>query len=93
MAIRLSGLRGWFLGSGCVGILVALVVGEIASHRSLHPMLILGLWPFSIIGIADPTGFWNQTLFAVIEFGGNFLLYGMVGTGLGIAVRKITGSV
>jgi hypothetical protein len=56
-------------------------------------MLVLTLWPFSIIGIADPTGFWNQALFAVIEFGGNFLLYGIVGTGLGIVVRKSTGSV
>jgi hypothetical protein len=84
---------GWFFGGGCVGILVALVLGEVASHRSLDPTLVLTLWPFSIVGIADPTGFWNQALFAVIEFGGNFLLYGIVGTGLGIVVRKSTGSV
>jgi hypothetical protein len=87
MAIRLAGLKGWFLISGCVGVLVALVLGIIASHQVVNPRLLLALWPPSIIGIADPSTLSDKVLFAVIEFGGNFLLYGIVGTGLGFAVR------
>jgi len=87
MATRLAGLKGWFLISGCVGLLVAVALGMIASHRSLSPKLLLTLWPPSIIGIADPSTLSDKILFAVIEFGGNFLLYGIVGTGLGFAVR------
>jgi hypothetical protein len=88
MTTRLAGLKGWFLISGCIGVLVAVALGMIASHRSLNPKLLLTLWPPSIIGIADPSTLSDKILFAVIEFGGNFLLYGIVGTGLGLAVRR-----
>jgi hypothetical protein len=87
MAIRLTGLKGWFLVSGCVGVLVALVLGGIASYRALNPRLLLTLWPFSIIGLADPSKLSDKILFGVIELGGNFLLYAVVGTALGFAVR------
>jgi hypothetical protein len=58
-----------------------------ASYRALNPKLLLALWPPSIIGIADPSTLSDKILFGVIELGGNFLLYGIVGTGLGFAVR------
>jgi hypothetical protein len=87
MPIRLRGLKAWFLISGCVGVLVALVLGGIASYRALNPKLLLTLWPPSIIGLADPSKLSDKILFGVIELGGNFLLYGIVGTGLGFGVR------
>ena len=87
MLIRLRGLKAWFLVSGCIGIVVALVLAGIASHHSLSPKLLLTLWPPSIVGLADPTTLSAKILIGVFELGGNFLLYGIVGTGLGFAVR------
>ncbi len=87
MSKRFAGLKGWFLTSGCVGLIIAVALSMIASHCSLSPKILLTLWPPSIIGIADPSTLSDKILFAMIEFGGNFLIYGIVGTGLGIAVR------
>ena len=87
MAIRLRGLKAWFLVSGCIGIIVALALAGMASYRSLNPKLLMTLWPPSIVGLADPTTLSGKVLIGVFEFGGNFLLYGVVGTGLGIAFR------
>ena len=92
MAIRFAGLKCWFLISGCVGVLVALALGAIASQRVLNPRLLLTLWPASIIGLADPSKLSDKILFAVVELGGNFLLYGIVGIGLGFAIRFGFGS-
>jgi hypothetical protein len=87
MRIRVRGLMGVFLVSGCIGIVVALVLAEIASYRSLSPKLLLTLWPASIVGLADPTTILGKILIGSYELGGNFLLYGIVGTALGFAVR------
>jgi hypothetical protein len=87
MLIKLRGLKAWFFVSGCIGVIVALVLAVVASNRSLNPKLLLTLWPASIVGLADPTTLPAKILIGVYEFGGNFLLYGVVGTGLGFAVR------
>lgn len=87
MRIRLRGLVGWFLVSGCIGIIVALILAEIASYRSLSPKLLLTLWPASIVGLADPSTLLGKILIESYELVGNFLLYGIVGTGIGFAIR------
>jgi hypothetical protein len=87
MPIRLRGLKAWFLGSGCIGIIVALVLAEISSYHSLNPKLLLTLWPASIVGLADPTTLLGKILIGGYELGGNFLLYGIIGTGLGFVIR------
>jgi hypothetical protein len=87
MAITSRSLKGWFLASGCIGVIVALVLAAIASNRSLNPTLLLALWPPSIVGLADPTSLSAKILIGVFEFGGNFLLYGVVGTALGVVFR------
>lgn len=87
MPIRLRGLKAWFLVSGCIGVIVALTLATIASNRSLNPMLLLTLWPPSIVGLADPTTVSGKILIGTFEFGGNFLLYGVIGTALGVIFR------
>jgi hypothetical protein len=87
MPLRLRDLKAWFLVSGCIGIMVALVLAEMGSNRSLNPMLVLTLWPPSIVGVADPTTVSTKILIGAFEFGGNFLIYGLIGTGLGLALR------
>jgi hypothetical protein len=87
MLIKLRGLKAWFLVSGCIGIIVALVLALVASNRSLSPGLLLTLWPASIVGLSDPSTLTAKILIGVYVFGGNFLLYGVIGTGLGLAFR------
>jgi hypothetical protein len=84
---RLRGLKVWFLVSGSIGIIVALVLAIVASSHSLNPKLLLTLWPSSIVGLSDPTTVAANIVIGVYEFGGNFLLYGIIGTGLGFAIR------
>ena len=87
MVVISRALKPWFLISGCIGIIVALVLATIASNRSLNPTLLLTLWPPSIVGLADPTTLSAKILIGTFEFGGNFLLYGVIGTGLGLVFR------
>jgi hypothetical protein len=87
MLIKLRGFKAWFLVSGSVGIIVALVLALVASNRSLSPGLLLTVWPASIVGLSDPSTLTAKILIGVYEFGGNFLLYGVVGTVLGVVFR------
>ena len=90
MPISLRDLRRWFVISGCIGIVVALVLAAVTYKRPLSPMLLLALRPPSIVGIADPTTLSDQIVIGVYEFGGNFLLYGIVGTALGCVFRLVS---
>lgn len=89
MPAPINSPKRWFLISGSVGIVVALVLMRVASRGVLSPGLLLALWPSSIVGLADPTTLSDKILVAVVEFGGNFLWYGLVGTVIGFAVRLV----
>jgi len=78
----------WFLAAGFVGLVAALLI---AILRPANPIIILLFWPTSIVGLADPTGFVDQALTAVVEFGGNFVLYGAFGAAAGAASDRIQG--
>ena len=83
VGLFVSRLRRWFLVSGCLGLLVAFTLAALP-HRLIRPTVLLVLWPPSIAGLADPSTTWSQIIFAVFEFGGNFVLYGAVGTLAGL---------
>lgn len=88
MRNRAKQLTGWFVGSGFLGILVALILMAAAANRIVTPTVLLVLWPSSISGMADPSTFWDKILVATFEFGGNFLLYGVIGTLVGVSFRR-----
>ena len=81
-------LRRWFLISGCLGVLVALVL-MVLPH--VKPRVLLVLWPASIVGLADPSTIWDTIMVASFEFGGNFLLYGAIGTLIGLCFWRRDG--
>jgi hypothetical protein len=74
MAAKYSRTFSWFVGGGCVGIAFA-----VAIIRPVNPLTILCLWPFSILGLADPTSLSGRLAYSAVMFGGNFLLYGAFG--------------
>jgi hypothetical protein len=81
--------KRWFLISGSLGIVVALVLMRVSSNHVLSLGLLLTLWPSSIVGLADPTTLSDKIRIAVGELGGNFLWYGVVGLVIGFAVRLV----
>jgi hypothetical protein len=88
MRIFKKGLWHWFLVSGCVGVLVALALLAMAARHFISPTVLLILWPASIAGMADPSSISDKVIVAVFEFGGNFLLYGLIGALIGTGLRR-----
>ena len=85
-------LRPWFLAFGCLGVLVAFVLALIPTRHIIPPRVLLVLWPPSIVGIADPSTTGDKIVVAAFEFGGNFILYGAVGTLAGLGCRPRSAS-
>jgi hypothetical protein len=81
----------WFLVSGCVGLVVALSLATLAGSLQLNPRLLLVLWPISVIGLAEPSGLTDKIIFGALEFGGNFVLYGVIGILIAICLPRATG--
>ncbi len=46
------------------------------------------LWPPALAGIADPSTPSDKVLVALFEFGGNFILYGAIGTLIGLCFQR-----
>jgi hypothetical protein len=80
-------LGRWFLISGCIGIVVAVGLAVIAMSYSVNPTLLLVLWPVSIVGLANPSAGSEKIIFGIVEFGGNFILYGVIGFLIALLVR------
>lgn len=80
-------LRRWFLVSGCFGVLVAMTLMVISTRYVISPKVLLVLWPPSLAGFANPSTLPGIILVALVEFGGNFILYGAMGTLVGLCFR------
>jgi hypothetical protein len=76
----------WFLGAGCIGLVVAVVIAII---KPTNPAIVLLFWPTAILGLANPTRFLDQLVAAILIFGGNFLFYGAFGAVAGIAADRL----
>jgi hypothetical protein len=59
--------------------------------RTSSPLLLLTLWPTSIIGFGyQGEGPWTTGLIiGILEFGGNALIYGVIGSIIGAIAGKL----
>jgi hypothetical protein len=80
-------LLRWFLTSGSIGIFVAVILATTSVVDGISPTLRLVLWPSLIAGMANPADLPEKFMVAVIMYGGNFVLYGLVGAAIGIFFR------
>jgi len=72
----------WFVVSGAMGVLVALILyilGYFSFTRPFVAPLALALCPAMILGLAEPTSLGSVVLLLSIVLGTNFVLYGFVG--------------
>ena len=78
-------VASWFLTSGTVGVVAAIVVyvlGSIPALRTnsvFNPYVFLALAPASILGLAEPTTLATKVFLLGIVLGTNFVIYGLVG--------------
>ena len=77
----------WFVISGLVGILIAVALAALARYSDVNSYILLLLWPPSIVGLADPSSPSDKIIFGVIEFGGNFIIYGVIGLFMGMVAE------
>lgn len=71
---------GWFLVAGCIGVVMAGVMTLGRDHVPSH--LLMALWPTSLTGMAftePPKLSLSAAVLILIMYGGNFVLYGLVG--------------
>jgi hypothetical protein len=85
-------LARWFLISGLVGVLVALVLTGLISGELISVQLVVTLWPGWIVNMSD-LGYQRtliQKLFEVtITFGSEFILYGLSGLLIGFGINAV----
>jgi hypothetical protein len=77
----------WFVISGVVGILIAVALDALAKYRDVNPYVLLLLWPPLSVGLVDPASPSDKIIVSVVEFGGNFIIYGVIGLFLGMVVE------
>ena len=71
-----------FLMAGAIGVSIAVVLTIWSSHGNVKPIVLLALWPTSIVGMANTGPFLLTVpglLILAVMYGGNFLLYGILG--------------
>jgi hypothetical protein len=79
----------WFVISGCIGVASAVVLTILMSQDRVSSSMILTLWPTSMVALIDPRTVWSKVITGIFTFGGNFLLYGLIGLGVGYSVGKL----
>lgn len=83
----------WFFTCGAVGLIVAVALALWSAHGIVRPVVLLTLWPSSIAGMAN-TGPFRPSLPGLLilafMYGGNFLLYGALGTAAKYLVSRKT---
>jgi hypothetical protein len=91
LGLFVKNVRPWFLTSGFTGFFVALalLVVDVMGYP-INPILRLVLWFPSCFPITEPSTAWEMTKILAIHFLGNFLIYAVVGTliGLGVEIHR-----
>lgn len=71
--------RRWFLIAGCIGVVLAVALSLLLTHDLVPTGVVIALWPTSILGLVDPSNLRDQIITGIFTYGGNFLLYGLLG--------------
>jgi hypothetical protein len=81
---------GRFIVWGGLGLSIAAILTLLASRFDVWPLVLLTLWPSSIFGAASnkpPTVSISSAVMLALMYGGNFLLYGVIGKFISFAIE------
>ena len=83
----------WFFFAGGIGLAIAIILADLLSHDLMaHDLgsgeLLKVLWPSSVVSGAHAATVPAQLLDGLLMYGGQFVLYGLVGLLLASLVRQ-----
>ncbi len=82
-------LGRWFFGAGAIGLLTAILLAVAMSYDRAPEGLVLVLWPTAMLQLIDPKTIGSEIVTALFVYGGNFLVYGLLGVGIGFLVGRL----
>jgi hypothetical protein len=82
-------LKRWFLVAGVVGVVVAVLLGVALRYDYVSSGLVVILWPAAMVQLIDPQTIGSKIAVGLIAYGSNFLIYGLVGVGIGSAANHL----
>jgi hypothetical protein len=85
---RQGSLFYWFLAFGVLGLAVALFLLYALSHELVVADYAIIFWPTSMVLLAANDSYWTKVLTIGFAFGGNFILYGLIGIIVGFFVNR-----
>jgi hypothetical protein len=82
-------LRRWFLASGAVGILIALLLAVGLGYDTVSTGLVEALWPMAPVQLIDPKTIGSKIAVGLVAYGSNFVIYGLVGMAAGFSLNRL----
>jgi hypothetical protein len=79
----------WFLIAGGVGLGIAVLLSVAMGYDRASTAVVLALWSTAMVQLIDPRTIGSQIATALIAYGGNFLIYGLLGVGVGFLVSRL----
>jgi hypothetical protein len=84
-----SYLGRWFLIAGGVGLVIALLLAVAMAYDRASTAIVLMFWPAAMVQLIDPHTLGSQIAVILIAYGSNFLIYGLLGVGVGFLASRL----
>jgi hypothetical protein len=82
-------LKRWFLAAGAFGVLEAVLLAIAIRYDYVSSNLLVALWPAAMVQLSDPKTVGSKIAVVLIAYGSNFLIYGLVGVGIGLTSNSL----
>lgn len=82
-------LKRWFLAAGAFGVLEAVLLAVAMGYNHVSSNLVVALWPAAMVQLIDPKTIGSKIAVVLIAYGSNFLIYGLVGLGIGFILNSL----
>jgi hypothetical protein len=79
----------WFLAAGLVGVVVAVLMAAGLSYDYAPSGLVVAFGPAAMVQLIDPKTTGSKIAVGLIAYGSNFLIYGLVGLGVGWSTNRL----
>jgi hypothetical protein len=86
---RNANLKRWFIATGGLGVVVAIVLAVAMSNDYVSSSLLVLFWPAAMVQLIDPQTIGSTIAVALIAYGSNFLIYGLIGAGIGFISSRL----
>ena len=82
-------LGRWFLIAGGFGLVIAILLAVAMGYDRAPTAVVSALWPTAMLQLIDPQTIGSKIATALFVYGGNFLIYGLLGVGIGFLISRL----